>query len=274
MSFSRRYGYKPVKDIIQLESMNDELKVRLWNAFQNCYLSERRLGFISPALDSLPGSILDAFFKQPVDNTASWDSHYSELNERFLNCSWYEVYDFIEFVARNLSEYESVNKAGDFREICNEILEEENSAYRFIGAHVTKITSRIEIEAIEKAISQSRYDVVSVHLNQALTLLADKEKPDYRNSIKESVSAVESLCKKIVGEEKATLGQALKKVEQKYELHPALREAFSKMYGYTSDEDGIRHALMEMDSLRYEDALYMLITCSAFMNYLIEKSKL
>ncbi len=77
-----------------------------------------------------------------------------------------------------------------------------------------------------------------------------------------------------MGEGKATLGQALKKIEQKYELHPALRNAFGKMYEYTSDEDGIRHALLEMDSLRYGDALYMLVTCSAFVNYLIEKSKL
>ena len=44
-----------------------------------------------------------------------------------------------------------------------------------------------------------------------------------------------------------------------------------KIYGYTSNGDGIRHALLEEDSLEYEDALYMLVSCSAFVNYLISK---
>lgn len=276
MLFSQRYGYKPVNDIIQSESVNEELRARLWNVFQQCYLQERQFGFISREYDNLLVSILGNFFKLPVDNTLSSNSYYRALKNQYSQCNWYEVYDFIEFVVRNLGdEYGSGSKTNqNFREMCNQILEDENSAYRFVGDHVTKIISEIEIEAVEQATSQGKYDVVSMHLDQALTLLADKKEPDYRNSIKESISAIESLCKIIIGENKATLGQALKKIEEKYQLHPALREAFSKMYGYTSDKDGIRHALLETgDNPCYEDALYMLITCSAFTNYLIEKSR-
>lgn len=43
--------------------------------------------------------------------------------------------------------------------------------------------------------------------------------------------------------------------------------------GYTSGEAGIRHALLEQDSVvNMEEARFMLITCSAFVNYLISKS--
>lgn len=50
-----------------------------------------------------------------------------------------------------------------------------------------------------------------------------------------------------------------------------MKGAFEKLYGYTSDANGIRHAngLGEGDST-FEEAKYMLICCSAFVNYLKE----
>ncbi|HUW95471.1 MAG TPA: hypothetical protein VMW58_06760 [Anaerolineae bacterium] len=78
----------------------------------------------------------------------------------------------------------------------------------------------------------------------------------------------------ISGDEKATLGQALKQIEKQAELHGALKGAFEKLYGYTSDADGIRHAfgLLEEPNLRSEDAKFMLVACSAFVNYLLAKA--
>jgi hypothetical protein len=43
------------------------------------------------------------------------------------------------------------------------------------------------------------------------------------------------------------------------------------MYGYTSDAEGIRHALLEEPTLEQADAIFMLVTCSAFVNYLRAK---
>ncbi|MBY0098678.1 hypothetical protein [Mesobacillus maritimus] len=57
------------------------------------------------------------------------------------------------------------------------------------------------------------------------------------------------------------------------QMHGALREGFLKIYGYTSDGDGIRHALIEEPSLSFEDAKFMLVACSAFVNYLVVKSE-
>jgi hypothetical protein len=49
-------------------------------------------------------------------------------------------------------------------------------------------------------------------------------------------------------------------------LVPSLKRAFDKLYGYTSDADGIRHALLEEDSVTFEQAKFMLVVCSAFTN--------
>ncbi len=135
-----------------------------------------------------------------------------------------------------------------------------------------RITSEEEISEIEEALKKSGpLSNVHEHLKRALELLADRKSPDYRNSIKESISAVEALCKLITGDKSATLGKALEKMEGKIKLHPALKKAFISLYGYTSDADGIRHALLEESNLDFEDAKFMLIVCPAFINYLVEK---
>lgn len=79
----------------------------------------------------------------------------------------------------------------------------------------------------------------------------------------------------IAGDQKATLGTALRLIEKdgSVQIHKALSSAYSSLYGYTSDSAGIRHALTEGEEpLHFEDAKYMLVSCSAFINYLLAKA--
>ena len=82
---------------------------------------------------------------------------------------------------------------------------------------------------------------------------------------------MESICQQITGETNAELGKAIKKLKEILPIHGALEQGFIKLYGYTSNDDGIRHAMMEEDNLDQEDALYMLISCSSFVSYLMVK---
>ena len=106
-----------------------------------------------------------------------------------------------------------------------------------------------------------------------MNLLYDREQPDYENSVKESILAVESICNIIMGTDNAELGKALKKLEDiGIKIHSALREGFIKLYGYTSDKNGIRHCGGIDSKTTFEEAQYMLVSCSAFVNYLIENN--
>ncbi len=153
------------------------------------------------------------------------------------------------------------------------ILEEEKSGYRFINDKFVNIVNEIDLNAISEA-TKSQYNSVNTHISKALLLYSDRKNPDYENSIKESISAVEAMCCIITGMTgaQATLSNALKKLEENgLVIHGALKSAFDKMYGYTSDSDGIRHGGIDFKNAPAEDAKYMLISCSAFVNYLIEK---
>ena len=203
------------------------------------------------------------YFKLPSDNQPYFSDALQRVREYFFSCKWNEVYDFLEFTAKHADWI-----AKGLRETCNILLERENSAYRFVGNEIAEITRDVEIKAVEDALS-SGIPAVERHLNTALSLLSDRKNPDYRNSIKESISAVEAICRLVSGEPKATLGQALKQVSAKTPLHPAFEKGLLALYGFTSDEHGIRHSLLEEPNLRYSDAKFMLVLASGFCSFFL-----
>ena len=142
----------------------------------------------------------------------------------------------------------------------NRILEEEVAPYRILDEMVVPIISEGELVSIKEAI-HSEYDSVSMHLKKALELFSDRQKPDYENSVKESISAVEAMCNIIVGNDgaNATLGNSTKKLKEcGVNIHSAMESAFSKLYGYASDSGGIRHGAIEFVEVPSEDAKFML----------------
>lgn len=265
-SFSQRYGYSAVNGI-QKETMDSTLKNRLWNSFYahefDPYDSlEFDLTNVEKMMNEM--GVVYNFPRNRIDKGSN-----AEALRKYLlgNPAWYVMYDFIEKYIRLCKEDDRKNREAEF----NRILEEEVSGYRIIKGLVTPIISENELSAIEDSMD-TPYQSVSVHISKALNLFSDRKKPDYENSIKESISAVEAICCIITGDNKASLGKALDKLEQcGIVIHKSLKSAMDKLYGYTSDENGIRHAGIDFKGASSEDAKYMLITCSAFVNYLIEK---
>jgi hypothetical protein len=276
MKFSERQGSNPVSTVIQTKSMNQVLRNRLWSVIVTlCFDNSGRAGYtnwrIYPDYKDLFPAIWHNYFKEPLDTIPnSFPQVIARLREDFFECKWYEAYDFIEFIA---TTHPYKNTRQSFMPAINDVLEEELSGYRFIDGKLAPITAEQEVAAVQRAVDQtgSAFPFAAKHLQVAIAMLAQKPKPDFRNSIKESISAVESLCATVTGDPKATLGQALKVIYSDAELHGALRAAFEKLYGYTSDANGIRHGLMDEPNLELEDATFMLIACSAFVSYVIAK---
>lgn len=282
MRFSQKIGKRPIKTVLQVESIDEDLKNRLWNTILEDFFNEI-VAFSSIGGETQQGEICRLiwkdFFNYRIDtipinfisNTVSFTGFINHLRNWFDKTEWYDIYDFIAFIAS--IDTKMVGRGFTYK--CNLVLEKEVSGYRLINDEIVQITSEEEIQEIKDAlINTDEWQSVSTHLNSALGLLADRKNPDYRNSIKESVSAVESFCKIITQDDKATLGKALSEIEKSHKLHSSLKKAFSAIYGYSSDSSGIRHSLLESDvNVEFEDAKFMLVSCSAFINYLKSKIK-
>ena len=264
--FSQKYGYEPVT-AIQVNDVSDSIRIRIWNVFYYFEVQAGGLGSKRLQAAMTGETTMEQIVADKIGMNINKPSLTRDIEKYILNCEWYKLYDFIETYLSCVNEEERTKRS----EKINTVLEEEKSGYRVIGCNVVPITNSAEITAIENATS-SPYDAVNQHISKALSLYADRETPDYDNSIKESIIAVESICCIITENDKATLGEALKKLESKgIYLHKALQSAMEKLYGYTSDESGIRHGGIDSAKAGSEDAKYMLVSCSAFVNYLIEK---
>lgn len=277
--FSTRNKFKKMNVDIQLEYIDDKLKVRLWNDiylnyFKNCEFRNITNFDIGPNFNEIFNLIWSDFLIQKSNQLPYTTNDFVKVIEtQYFKFEWYEIFDFIEFlIDSSKSTIPHLNY--EFCKMINISLEKEMSAYRIINGKIVEITSEIEIHEIERTINnEENSNLIKQHLKRSLELLSDRKSPDYRNSIKESISAVEALCIEITGESKITLGQALKQIEKQTDLHKSLQSAFSNLYGFTSNSEGIRHALMDEPTLKQEDAIFMLVSCSSFVNYLKQKVK-
>lgn len=274
MRFSERIGKREIKTTLEKEGISSDLKNSLWTLVLELIVNKKDneipYGGGHSDLSIYFRDVWIYFFKLPIDNLP-WSYKVvdktratSKVRTWFFASEWDLLLDFIEFS----SDYHV-----KFAETCNAFFKKEFSAYRFIDGKLVEINSKEEVIEVENAIKNSdKFHSVNTHLKTALSLLSDRKNPDYRNSIKESISAVESLSKIITSNNKTTLGQALKEIERKHNIPSSLKSAFSSLYGYTSDEGGIRHSLLESNVVvDIDEARFMLIACSAFVNYLINK---
>lgn len=196
-----------------------------------------------------------------IDKVAGFVRNY------FFAAKWHEIYDFVEFVLSSVADPMKANLCTTW----NTMLERENAGYRIVGGQVTEITNESELAEVQEALV-SNVEGVRRHIDAALALFSNRSSPDYRNSIKESISAVEAICRALAGDSGTTLGAALNSIQAKLGMHGALKSALSSLYGYTSDEHGIRHAMLEEPNLGSAEAKFMLVVCSAFANYIIAKA--
>jgi len=273
--FSERAGFSSPRTVIQVDSLDDATRTALWNCFYSDFLSEftrQNYFFTKYEFGQSYARFWCDFLRQPIDeldhNSYRAQEH---LHEFFFSSPWYQVFDFLEFIVGN---YAYPDTCEEFAAAANGVLQDELAGYRIVGGLFTRITSEEEIHAIEAALqSTDPLEPVQLHLRDALAKLSDRKNPDFRNSVKEAISAVEALSRIISGQPRATLGDALAAIEKQgnIQIHGALKSGFSSIYGWTSDAQGIRHALLEEPDLGFEDAKFMLVACSAFVSYLVAK---
>jgi hypothetical protein len=268
MSFSERVGLAPSRPL-QRGSMDGRLRNGVWNCIDAMTVRMGTSHAAMAAMHSRSGGPLGAFYERVwLDFFGAAGDQFPEdpglwLRQWFYAAKWDEVYDLVEFIASPMR--------GPFADECNSALEKEKAAYRVVGGKVIDLTDEGQLKAIDEALKSAEpFAPVHEQLRTALARLADRPEPDYRNAMKEPISAVETLAGIIACSPGATLDKALKLIGSRkmISLHPGLVEAWGATYGYTSDR--VRHGMKDgQSSIELKEALYLVVSCSAFISYLI-----
>ena len=198
------------------------------------------------------------------DNRAT--AQVKKLKEIVQSAPYYQVLGFIQFVLRHPGCPQK------FRSEISAALSIGRAAYRILDKDtLIPITSETDGVVLTKAFAdlatQELYGVRN-HLRKAGEALTDG---NFADSIRESIHSVESVARTL--ETSGSFNGALTKLQKSATIHPSLSLGFQKIYGYTSDEKGIRHPLLDDPSKVDEaDAIFMIGACSAFISYLVRKS--
>lgn len=276
--FSERYGYKKPSDVI----ITDEITDVIDNGICTCLdLLYKRINGMEVAIgysyENLAIYIWVHYLKNRLANYNYRGFTSDIITTTYYNSQWFEKLDLIEFIidylySQNDTEI-AIGVADSFVKDLNNYFEELNFGYRVIDKLIVPVSDQEEVKTIETAIEKAENNV-KMHLHSALEELSKRPDADYRNSIKESISAVEAFCRNITGKD------SFKESFGYFEAHGlqipnSLRSAFNVLYGYTNDKNtGIRHALVT-DNNKYaptsDEAIFMLVVCSAFINYLKKK---
>ena len=134
-------------------------------------------------------------------------------------------------------------------------------------------TTPEEGKAIINAVQQFNdygLDGARQHLMQSSAFINQGE---WARSVHESISAVESVARQIAPGTN-TLGAALNQLRRDGLLeHRALEQGLGNLYGYTSDEQGVRHSLLDQgqSNVGQDEAVFMLGACASFASYLWRK---
>ena len=288
INFSQREQY--LNNLPKHEEKVLQSKIPLWNFLYGVILSKlpkkswRTIWNVSDQHFTELANILE----MPVTDMGTKDNpSIKNLEERFLSIetkNWFTLFDVIEWcykVAKYNCNWNILVRNVRYVEKLNKVFEDENISYRMLdNGRITSIDEKIERKEIEKVFAHHENIAnVKSHISKAWELLDKRPNPDFSNAIKEAISAVEALCALIVftveeSRKPRSLGAALEIIQNKsdIEIHHYQLKAFKMMYKYTSDANGIRHAAMNDLNLDREDAIYMIVICSSFVNYLLAKA--
>ena len=137
---------------------------------------------------------------------------------------------------------------------------------------VSRETGEATRQAIE-TVRDGGMDGAAAHLRRAAEHINARQ---YADSVVDSIHAVDSVARVIDPKASGTLGPALDSLEKAEVLkHPALKQAFKKLYGYTSNEQGMRHPLIDRSAadVGQDEAVFMFGACASFAAYLVSKRR-
>ena len=273
LTFSQAQGYEELPTPLKLQELPSSARIHIWNEFYSSIRSSSGLDFFNrPVIGGVWEVILrdkyQSFDNLPLDEWSErLEDHAEALRTSIEDLPFNRVFDLIQFVIRHPkcppAFISDMKAAFAFSRLAYTI---DAATPPTIFPAVTDAEGKAVVDSI-RTLDQVGLDGSASHLRSAAECIGLK---DWAGSIRESIHAVESVARRLDSKASGTLGPALESLEKGQTLHPALKEAFQKLYGYTSNEQGIRHALLDQSiaNVGMDEAVFMLGACASFASYL------
>ena len=277
ITFSQAEGIDSLPRPLAAEELPEDVRNLLWSCIyrdlQDTCVFRVMYEYIQDPWESILYDIHVRFWHQPADEfNARLDTWVEILKPFFKGADYNRIFDVLQFVLRH-------NKVpSESYDVIKSILEDGLCAYTLVkdGPTIIPVAIPEQRESIEESfqvLASGPFDGARTHLRESATCI---NTGDYAGSVRESIHAVESVARRLDEKAKKSLSPALEALSRKgVEIHGAFKSGIENLYGYTSDESGIRHSLIEDKGAKVdvEDATFMFGACASFAAYLVSKAR-
>ena len=263
--FSKRYGLRPTPEGLMYEDVPERARVGLYHILRQ-FFEHKYLDLYNDLCIAL---------RIPVNrNQANIFLAPEAIEKLIMDCQWWQFYDICEVLWQGL-EYNKREKNSLSEEI-NTLLREEHLGFELRDGKVEKIGSGFIDARVEEArylLKEPEFKGADEHFEKALKALNTRPNPDVENCIKDAVSAIESVGRIIVNDDKALLSDIIKDMARNKIIPKPLDEAIQKVYAYRGDQPGVAHGLVGTSKVTIDDAEFVLAMSAAIIIYLVKKRR-
>ena len=227
----------------------------------------------------------------PIEYSNRTPEFYIETCETLITgLSWEKVFDFCErlhnYLAKDVSYYDDENgftittpqsEVQEFISVeLQRLFSEEGLAFDFCDGLVQRRGRKHTIEIVSKAqvvMGDSRLISARKHYNKALQFFRTPSKPDFENTVKEAVCAVEAAGRTLFPTAKVTtLGDLVKWLTntEDIQLPKSISQTLTGLYGFRSSGEGVGHGGAEGGTVTAELAEYVLSVAASQIILLVD----
>ena len=266
--FSKRYGLRPTPEGLMYEDVPEQARVGLYHVVKQFFEKHYDL------YKALCIALRIPLDRGIAESYLSWDYLASEAIEKLImNCQWWQFYDICEVLWQGL-EYE--REKDSFSEEINNLFREEHLGFELRDGKVEKVGSGFIDAHVKEArylLKEPEFKGADKHFEKALKALNTRPNPDVENCIKDAVSAIESVGRIIVGDDKALLSKIIKDMAGEGIIPKPLDGVIQKIYAYRGDQPGVAHGLVGTSEVTIDEAEFVLAMSAAIIIYLVKKGR-
>ena len=152
--------------------------------------------------------------RQDENNWSEYPNIDTEVHSLIDECEWYRVYDVLEAIAGTMREGSASYEHEKFEAELNDYFVENGIGWKLADGRIEVRGTEVFEQSVRKAESELRatgFFTARNELHEALHDLSRRPSPDVTGAIQHSMAALECVARVACGDEKATLGEILKR---------------------------------------------------------------
>ena len=279
LTFSQAVGIDPLPQPAKLGELPWKARNALWSRLFHWIRESSSLEFgeILERLDEPWDSILYDYhisvMNRPADEfDVRLRIQLPAIKDLILNGSYNRIFDFLLSILRHKLVPDGLGEfvAATLHEcLCAYSLTTIDGIWTIVPSAIPE--QRISVEKALRVLTDGPFGGALEHLRKSVDCI---NTGDYSGSVRESIHAVESVARRLDSNAR-TLSDALASLTKRgLVLHGAFKSGIKQLYGYASDEDGIRHSLSDATAnVDVADAVFMFGACASFTAFLVEKAR-